>query len=325
MAYAFVVTETAAQTLEALNQAAQHLLSGGLVAFPTETVYGLGADAESESGIGKIYAAKNRPTDHPLIIHIAHVSDVEYFAQGVPSYAFALMRDFWPGPMTLILPRTEKAADFITGSQDSVGLRIPSHPIGLALLLAFRNAGGRGIAAPSANRYGSVSPTDARAVQIELGEHLASDDMILDGGSSEVGVESTIIDCIGSAPKILRPGAITAAMIEQSTEMVVVDPGEQRIRASGSHTQHYSPMAKVVIGETPASGEGLIALAAVQTPESVIRLAAPKTNEDYAAVLYSALRSADEQELRVVYVVPPQGDDIAVAIRDRIQRAAAGK
>ena len=319
------MTETAAQTLEALNQAAQHLISGGLVSFPTETVYGLGADAESEAGINRIYAAKNRPQDHPLIIHISHVSDVEYFAQNVPPYAEQLMRDFWPGPMTLILPRTAKSADFITGNQDSVGLRIPSHPVALALLLAFRKAGGRGVAAPSANRYGSVSPTDARAVEIELGSHLAPEDMILDGGSSEVGVESTIIDCTASAPKILRPGAVTAAMIEQSTEMVVIDPGEKRIRVSGSHTQHYSPKAKVLIGEIPAKGEGLIAPAAIQTPDSVIRLAAPETNEDYAAVLYSALRSADELELAVVHVVPPQGDDIAVAIRDRIQRAAAGK
>ena len=319
------MTETAAQTLDALNQAAQHLINGGLVAFPTETVYGLGANAESQAAVAKIYGAKNRPADHPLIVHIAHVSDVEYFAHEIPNYAHSLMRDFWPGPMTLILKRTDKAADFVTGNQDSVGLRIPNHPVGLALLLAFRKVGGRGIAAPSANRYGSVSPTDARAVEIELGDYLAPEDMILDGGSSEVGVESTIIDCTGSAPKILRPGAITAAMIEESTEMVVVEPGDRRIRASGSHAQHYSPRAKVLIGETPEAGEGLIAPAEVQTPESVIRLAAPETNEDYAAVLYSALRAADEQNLKVVHVVPPAGDDIAVAIRDRIQRAAAGK
>ena len=325
MAYDFVVTETAAQALEALAKAAEHLINGGLVAFPTETVYGLGANAENKAAVTKIYEAKNRPADHPLIVHIAHVSDVEYFAQDIPDYAKSLMRDFWPGPMTLILPRTDRAADFITGNQDSVGLRIPSHPIALALLISFRKAGGRGLAAPSANRYGSVSPTDARAVEIELGEHLAPEDMILDGGSSQVGVESTIIDCTGTAPKILRPGAITAAMIEESTEMVVVEPGEKRIRASGSHTQHYSPRARVLIGETPKAGEGLIAPAEVHTPESVFRLAAPETNEDYASVLYSALRAADEQNLTVVHVVPPAGDDIAVAIRDRIQRAAASK
>ena len=325
MAYAFVVTETAAQTLEALNKAAQHLINGGLVAFPTETVYGLGANAESKAAVAKIYEAKNRPADHPLIVHIAHVSDVEYFAREIPDYAPALMRDFWPGPMTLILKRTDKAADFITGNQDSVGLRIPNHPVGLALLLAFRNAGGRGLAAPSANLYGSVSPTNARAVEIELGDYLAPEDMILDGGSSEVGVESTIIDCTGSAPKILRPGAITAAMIEESTEMVLVEPGDRKIRTSGSHTQHYSPRAKVLIGETPEPGQGLIAPYEVHTPDSVIRLAAPETSEDYAAMLYSALRAADERGLKVVHVVPPEGDDIAVAIRDRIQRAAAAK
>ena len=318
------MTETAAETLEALNQAAKHLMNGGLVAFPTETVYGLGANAEDGQAVAKIYKAKQRPADHPLIVHIAHTSDVEYFASEVPQYALSLMHDFWPGPMTLILPRTDKAADFITGGQQSVGLRIPNHPVGLALLLAFRNAGGRGLAAPSANRYGSVSPTSARAVEIELGEHLAAEDMILDGGSSEVGIESTIIDCTSAAPKILRPGAITASMIESCTQMVVAEPGADRIRTSGSHAAHYSPRAAVLIGATPKPGEGLIAPSHIATPDKVSRLAAPTTNDEFAAVLYSALRSADENNISTVHIVPPEGDDIAVAIRDRIQRAAAG-
>ena len=299
-------------------------MAGGLVAFPTETVYGLGANAEDEAGIRKIYLAKNRPEDHPLIVHIAHPSDLGHFAKAVPDYAKNLMRDFWPGPMTLILPRTDNAKDIITGNQETVGLRIPNHPVALALLLAFKNQGGHGIAAPSANRYGSVSPTNAKAVETELGDHLDADDLILDGGSSEVGLESTIIDCTGPGPKILRPGAITAEMIEQSTSMVVADPVTNSIRVSGSHTQHYSPKAKVVIGREAQAGEGFIALSDHRTPTGAIRLAEPNSNDEFAAVLYSALRAADEQKLRVVNVLPPEGDGIAIAIRDRVQRAAAG-
>ena len=318
------MSKNPAEFLQALNQAASHLMAGGLVAFPTETVYGLGANAEDEAGVRKIYLAKNRPEDHPLIVHISHPSDLGHFAKAVPNYAKNLMRDFWPGPMTLILPRTENAKDFVTGNQETVGLRIPNHPVALALLLAFKNQGGRGIAAPSANRYGSVSPTNAKAVETELGDHLDSDDLILDGGSSEVGLESTIIDCTGPGPKILRPGAITAEMIEQSTSMVVADPVTNSIRVSGSHAQHYSPKAKVVIGREAQAGEGFIALSDHRTPIGAIRLAEPNSNDEFAAVLYSALRAADEQKLRVVNVLPPEGDGIAIAIRDRVQRAAAG-
>ena len=294
------------------------------MAFPTETVYGLGANAENEAGVTKIYLAKNRPGDHPLIVHIAHPSDLEHFAKAVPDYARDLMRDFWPGPMTLVLPRTDNAKDVITGNQETVGLRIPNHPVALALLLAFKNQGGHGIAAPSANRYGSVSPTNAKAVETELGDHLDADDLILDGGSSEVGLESTIIDCTGPGPKILRPGAITAEMIEQSTSMVVAEPVTNSIRVSGSHAKHYSPKAKVVIGVEAQAGEGFIALSDHPTPLGAIRLAEPNSNDEFAAVLYSALRAADEQKLKVVNVMLPEGDGIAIAIRDRIQRAAAG-
>ncbi len=323
MAYAFVVKENPADFVAALTKAAERLMAGGLVAFPTETVYGLGANAEDEVGVGAIYAAKNRPADHPLIVHIAHPSDVAHFAVAPPEYSMALMRDFWPGPMTLILNRSENAKDFVTGTQETVGLRIPDHPVALALLVAFKKLGGHGLAAPSANRYGSVSPTDAKAVEIELGEHLAPEDMILDGGSSEVGVESTIIDCTGSAPKILRPGAISAQMIERSTDMVVQEPQGNQIRVSGSHSRHYSPRAKIIIGTQAGPGEGLIAAAEQKTPQGAIRLAAPKSDEEYAAKLYSALRSADEQNLNTVFIQPPNGDGIAIAIRDRIQRAAA--
>lgn len=310
-------------TPEAVLQAALQLKAGGLVAFPTETVYGLGANAEDASAIAKIYATKNRPSDHPLIIHLAETADVYHFAKDIPDYAYALMAKFWPGPMTLILPRTTNAKDFVTGAQQSVGLRIPNHPVALSLLRAFGFLGGKGLAAPSANRYGAVSPTSAPAVKAELEEYLDQKDMILDGGSSEVGVESTIIDCTGSNPAILRPGAITAEDIELCTGIVLADGEQNPIRVSGSHKQHYSPRATVQLTGEANPGEGLIALSEISTPEGVIRLAAPETIEAYARMLYGALRAADEQGLAKVVVVAPEGPGLALAIRDRIQRSAS--
>lgn len=310
-------------TPEAILQAALHLKQGGLVALPTETVYGLGADAENPVAVEKIYKAKNRPSNHPLIVHLAEAADVYHWAKDIPEYAQALMAKFWPGPMTLILPRTANAKDFITGGQASVGLRIPNHPVALSLLAGFRVMGGKGVAAPSANRYGAVSPTTAQAVRDELSEYLDPQDLILEGGSSEVGVESTIIDCTGVNPAILRPGAITAADIELCTGIVIAEPQEAKIRVSGSHKQHYSPKAKVIVGGTALPGEGLIAPFETATPAGVIRLAEPKSVEEYARVLYSALRAADEQGLKVVRIQSPEGDGLAIAIRDRIQRSAA--
>ena len=317
------MTKDATELLDALNSSATHLLAGGLVAFPTETVYGLGANAEDESAVQKIYSTKNRPNDHPLIVHVAHVSDVAHFATEIPDYAHSLMQDFWPGPMTLILHRSENSGNFITGNQETVGLRVPNHPVALALLLAFKSQGGNGIAAPSANRYGSVSPTTAQAVEQELGEYLGEDDLILDGGSSEVGLESTIIDCTGPAPRILRPGAISAEMIEQSTSLKLNEAVDNKIRVSGSHAKHYSPRAKVLLSGTATSGDGLIAMSEHPTPDGAIRLAAPETLDQFAAVLYAALREADERKLGTVHVIPPLGDGLAIAIRDRIGRAAS--
>ena len=310
-------------TPEAILSAALHLKNGGLVAIPTETVYGLGADAENPSAIQKIYVAKNRPSNHPLIVHVAEISDVYHFADRVPAYAEALMQKFWPGPMTLILPRTNRSADFVTGGQDSVGLRIPDHQIGLKLLAGFKALGGHGIAAPSANRYGAVSPTTAEAVLVELGDYLNPGDQILDGGASQVGVESTIIDCTGANPVILRPGAITASEIENCTGIVVAEPGENKVRVSGSHKQHYSPRAKVFTSGTPSPSGGLIAMATVPTPAGVIRLAAPATVEEFARVLYSAMRAADDQGLAELTIIAPEGEGLALAIQDRIRRAAA--
>jgi L-threonylcarbamoyladenylate synthase len=306
-----------------MGDAAKVLAAGGLVAFPTETVYGLGADACNQLAVARIYTVKGRPADHPLIIHVASIDGIGVWARDVPEYAISLARDFWPGPMTLIVKRSELAGDFVTGGQDTVGVRVPNHPVALGLLEAFERGGGKGVAAPSANRFGNVSPTTAGAVSDELSEYLADGDQILDGGACDVGVESTIIDCTGDVPKILRPGAITEEMIAKSTGLSVVGVVENStIRVSGSLDVHYAPAATVLLDQTPQSGQGFIALSDNKTPEGVIRLAAPKTHDEFARVLYSALRAADEQGLGTVVVSQPAGDGIAIAIRDRLKRAA---
>ena len=310
-------------SLSVLRQSAEKLRAGDLVAFPTETVYGIGADAENKDAVARMYQVKNRPSGHPVIVHIAELNDVDYWAREIPEYAINLMRDFWPGPMTLLLKRREVAGDFLTGAQEIVGLRIPANSLALGLLNEFKAVGGKGIAAPSANRYGAVSPTTAEAVSQELSEYLSPNDQILDGGPCLVGVESTIIDCSSESPKILRPGAISAEMIEESTGIVLEEVGETKIRVSGSDKQHYAPKAKVIVDGQSQSGEGLIAMSEVTTPEGVIRLAEPKSIEEYARVLYSALRMSDTQNLQTVRIIPPAGQGLAVAIRDRINRAAA--
>jgi L-threonylcarbamoyladenylate synthase len=308
-----------------MADAAANLLAGGLVAFPTETVYGLGADACNAGAVARIYSVKGRPADHPLIVHVASMDGLGDWADDVPGYAISLARDFWPGPMTLVIKRSGLAGDFVTGGQDTVGVRVPDHPVALGLLEAFVRAGGKGVAAPSANRFGNVSPTTAQAVSDELGDYLANGDQILDGGPCDVGVESTIIDCTGDVPKILRPGAITAQMISESTGLEAVGVVEEStISVSGSLEAHYAPAATVVLDQSPVAGQGFIAMADVVAGEGVVRLAAPKTNEEFARVLYSALRAADEQGLGTVVVEQPLGDGIAVAIRDRLKRAAFG-
>ncbi len=309
----------------AMADAAANVLRGGLVAFPTETVYGLGADACNAGAVARIYSVKGRPADHPLIVHIASMAGLGDWADDVPGYAISLARDFWPGPMTLVVKRSGLAGDFVTGGQDTVGVRVPDHPVALGLLEAFERAGGKGVAAPSANRFGNVSPTTAQAVSDELGNFLASGDQILDGGPCAVGVESTIIDCTGDVPKILRPGAITAQIIAESTGLAVIGVVEESaIRVSGSLEAHYAPVATVVLDQSPIAGQGFIAMADVVACEGVVRLAAPTTHDEFARVLYSALRSADEQGLEIVVVEQPVGDGIAVAIRDRLKRAAFG-
>ncbi len=305
--------------------AAAHLKAGNLVAFPTETVYGLGADASNSQAVARIYSVKGRPNDHPLIVHIASMDRMGDWAREVPEYAIKLARSFWPGPMTLILKRSELAGDFITGGQDSVGVRVPDHVVALALLEAFEKAGGKGVAAPSANRFGHVSPTNAAAVINELGEYLTESDLVLDGGICDVGVESTIIDCTGKTPQVLRPGAVTDEMINASTHLSIknsITANKNKIRVSGSLESHYSPLAKVILDQPPRPNQGFIAMADIITPEGVVRLASPKSHEEFAKVLYAALRAADEQRLKYVFVQQPAGFGIAVAIRDRLKRAA---
>ena len=311
-------------TADAMTLAAAAIAQGHLVAFPTETVYGLGANATQESAVAKIYAAKGRPADHPLIVHIASMDEIGYWADEISEYAIALARNFWPGPMTLICQRSEVAKDFITGGQETVGIRVPDHVVALALLQAAKEIGVLGIAAPSANRFGHVSPTTAQAVRDELDQYLSSDDIILDGGPSQVGVESTIIDCTGSNPHILRPGAITQAMIEEVTGLKVTD-AQSEIRVSGSLENHYAPQATVVLDTEPNTGDGYIAMSDKPTPAGVIRLAAPESVEDYARTLYAALREGDSQKLVRICVDQPIGDGLAIAICDRLQRASRGR
>ena len=306
-----------------MSTAAANLLAGNLVAFPTETVYGLGADACNAAAVARIYSVKGRPADHPLIVHVPSMDSLGDWAADVPAYGIALARDYWPGPMTLIVHRSTLAKDFITGGQNTVGVRVPNHPVALGLLHAFVRAGGKGVAAPSANRFGRVSPTTSKAVEDELGDYLADDDQILDGGACEVGVESTIIDCTGDTPRVLRPGAITSAMIVESTGLEVTGAVEERaIRVSGSLEAHYAPMANVVLDQSPLAGQGFIAMADVATGAGVKRLAAPKTHDEFARVLYSALRAADEQGLDTVVINQPTGSGIALAIRDRLEKAS---
>jgi L-threonylcarbamoyladenylate synthase len=316
-------------TASAIKDATAALIKGGLVAFPTETVYGLGADANNEGAIARIYKVKGRPVGHPLIVHISSLDSLDKWARDIPEYAVNLARAFWPGPMTLIMPRTDLAKDFITGSQDNVGVRVPSHTVALALLKEFEDQGGLGIAAPSANRFGAVSPTSATAVEIELANYLSENDQILDGGPCLVGVESTIINCTQNKPSILRPGAVTKEMIEDTLGITIdLDTSNSesiQIKAAGLLESHYSPNAKVLLTGLPSLGDGFIALDSFPTPTGAVRVAAPKTNEEYARVLYEAFRLADFKGIRRVFVIPPVGDGIAVAINDRLSKSAFEK
>lgn len=312
-------------TAEAIRDAALVLKAGHLVAFPTETVYGLGADARNPEAVKRIYEVKGRPSDHPLIVHISSINQLDKWAVEIPDYAIVLARAFWPGPMTLILKRTDIAKNFITGGQDTIGLRVPSDPMALALIREFEQISGSAIAAPSANRFGQVSPTSGSDVFEELGQFLTDEDLILDGGNSTIGIESTIIDCTGDQPTILRNGAVTKADIEIELGIEGLENRkDSKIKFSGSFEKHYAPKCKVIIDSQEIAGAGFLALSDVETPSGMVRLASPKTTEDFARILYSTFRAADQSGLVSMVVSEPKGEGLSVAIRERLEKAAHG-
>lgn len=309
---------------DTIGDAAAALKAGHLVAFPTETVYGLGADATNPMAVKRIYEVKGRPTNHPLIVHISSIDHLQHWANEIPDYAFSLGHAFWPGPVTLILKRSDLAGDFITGGQDSVGIRVPKDPIALGLLRQFEFLGGLGVAAPSANRFGQVSPTSSSDVQEEIGQYLKSADLILQAGPSEIGIESTILDCRREAVRILRPGAVTAEMVGEIHR--IENPHHPMdLRFSGNLIKHYAPVAKILLNQKPMKGQGFIAMSHFETPKGVSRLCSPTSVDEFAAELYRALRRADNLGLVELVIQIPEGDGLAEAIRDRIVRAAGGR
>lgn len=316
-----------------ISHAATTLRAGGLVAFPTETVYGLGADASNADAVKKVFAAKGRPHDHPLIVHIASVAQLADWARNIPAAAHTLAKKFWPGPLTLILKRAPNVSDLVTGGQDTVALRVPSHPLAQALLQAFCDDGG-GVVGPSANRFGHVSATTAEHVRQEFGTTV---DMVLDGGACDVGIESTIVDCSGAKPAMLRPGWITAAQIESALGMSLAAPDAASPRAPGTLAKHYAPKTSVMLVEGDLidelarsftrQGKRVAVLARnARQPliEKLLWIAAPEAPAAYAHDLYANLRELDAAGCDVMLVEqPPLAMDWA-AISDRLQRAAAG-
>lgn len=318
-----------------IQRAVQLLRQGELVALPTETVYGLGADALNPDAVAKIFAAKGRPSDHPLIVHLADASQIMTWAREVPKDAIALARAFWPGPLTLILKRDESVPDLVTGGQDTVGLRVPNHPVALELLRAF----GSGVAAPSANRFGRISPTTAAHVRQELGERVA---LILDGGACAVGLESTIVDLSRGVPVILRPGAIGADDIARVLgrrprlrgEVEAGNAAEQGAtpRVSGALAAHYAPRTPLELVATDAlaaqarPGDAVLARCAAPASlaEGVAWAQAPADPAGYGHDLYAQLRRLDESgAARILVEAPPAAPEWA-AVADRLGRAAVG-
>ncbi|WP_298930472.1 L-threonylcarbamoyladenylate synthase [uncultured Ramlibacter sp.] len=322
----------------AIDEAVRLLTEGGLVAFPTETVYGLGADAASDTAVAKIFAAKGRPSDHPLIVHVHEAAAASLFASDVPDFAGRLMQAFWPGPLTLILPRRDGMAAAAAGGQASVGLRCPSHPVAQALLRACAAAQPpvRGLAAPSANRFGRVSPTTAAHVQSEFGPELP----VIDGGACEVGIESTIVDCTRGVPVLLRPGVLTRDQVEAACGQRLRAPGElagQAPRASGTLESHYAPNAKVRLMDAKAlqtaldllgaeaAGIATYSRAILQSRSpAIVRRRMPDDAAETARQLFAVLRDFDVQSMRLIWVETPPDTPEWEGVRDRLQRAAAG-
>lgn len=321
---------------DSVAQAARTLAHGDLLAFPTETVYGLGANAESDAAVAKIFAAKGRPSDHPLIVHVRGREGIATFAASVPDFAARLVDAFWPGPLTLILPRREHVACAAAGGQASIGLRCPAHPVAHALLEACAKEGVEGVAGPSANRFGRVSPTTAQHVQSEFGDALA----VLDGGPCDVGIESTIVDCTREVPVLLRPGMITPAQLEGACGERVRRPDEladAAPRASGTLESHYAPNARVRLMDakqlqtaldllgTEARGIAIYSrvILATSSPH-VLRRHMPDDPAQAARQLFATLREFDAQGVNLIWVEAPPDTPEWAGVRDRLQRAAAG-
>lgn len=310
---------------EDLNRAAKSIIDGKLVAFPTETVYGLGADASNAVAVSKIYRVKGRPINLPLIVHVSDLSKLGEWGEDIPIYGFKLAKYFWPGPMTLIVRRSRLAKDFVTGGQDTVGIRVPASNVALELLRKFESQGGLGIAAPSANKFGKVSPTTFQHVEANLNRYLQPDDGIIRGEDASIGIESTIIDCTQSIPIILRPGAITKTMINDLLGLnfdAKLESNKSKLKVPGSSPVHYAPDATVHLSGIPNPGDGFIALANCKTPNGAVRLATPLNSTEFAQVLYKALHLADIEKISNVFVVPPAGDNIECAIIDRLNKSS---
>ena len=319
----------------AIDAAARALESGQLVAFPTETVYGLGADAENPQAVAAIYAAKGRPQDHPVIVHLAPDAPLDYWATDIPREAQALAEAFWPGPLTMILKRAPNIPDAVSGGQDTVGLRCPSHPVAIALLRTFKGGKG-GVAAPSANKFGAVSPTLAQHVRDEFGQD-GSVAMVLDGGASQVGIESTIVDLSRLAthgPVLLRPGHISADAIAAVIDKLPSAPDAAAPRASGTLESHYAPHTPVAMQDSTQLRQTLAELAAAgrkvalihysEMPSTHAALRLPATPDGFAHALYAALRAMDGHGADVILVeAPPQGG-AWLGVNDRLRRAAHG-
>jgi L-threonylcarbamoyladenylate synthase len=313
---------------QVLDKAITLLRQGGLVAFPTETVYGLGADAKNPTAIQRIFAAKGRPADHPVIVHLADSSQLSEWACDISESALRLAAAFWPGPLTLILKKAPEVSPLLTGGQDTIGLRVPSHPIALALLKGF----GSGLAAPSANRFGHISPTTASAVQEELNDSV---DYVLDGGQCEVGVESTIVNLSGPRPVILRPGMISAKQIEAVLQQSVAMSEKNAPRVSGALESHYAPSTKTLLIRSDALSPFLATVTAPDLPIAIVSCRQPpvlprdvewvvmsQRPEDYAHDLYATLRMLDKRGFQQLLVEEVPQDEQWDAIRDRLQRAS---
>ena len=317
--------------MDEIRYAAEILRSGGLAAFPTETVYGLGADAANERAVANIFTVKGRPADHPLIVHLAAADEIERWARDIPDSAWALAERFWPGPLTLILKRAPGVLDAVTGGQDTIGLRVPDHPVALALLKAF----GGGIAAPSANRFGRVSPTSAAHVIAEFGDAV---DCVIDGGSCKVGLESTILDLSGECPRVLRPGAVMPDMLTRVVGELLPVSADSSPRVPGCLASHYAPdtpLRLIDATEIEAAAQPFLSVGQSVAVLSMHPLAISETGcrwlmmpadpNEYGQVLYARLREIDSWDCHCALVQLPPAKMEWEAVRDRLKRAAAGR